>query len=274
LAGRENWGTSCLSPGFLTNGIQDGDDLLLPMSGGKAAGPSGTGIARWRRAGGSWRPVSFVPVSGADGSGEPSLVRDLDGALLFCARGSRDARYWEASESETPDNDIRVWRSRDGGQSWRKVLHVRGAVSSAPITLNRAADGTPYVAANLYEVFLHPMDRIKVPVDSRGRVWAGGRARNTLCLWPLDPDRTGLETPIVARDCRRDFGPPPGGTAWRIDHPSSATVQLADGEWHNVLGARVLEYGELTHVLPPTPRTGAYLEEVVSAGPAAPPWRF
>jgi hypothetical protein len=36
----------------------------------------------------------------------------------------------------------------------------------------------------------------------------------------------------------------------------------------------VLEYGELTHELAPTARTGAYLEEVVSTGPAIPIWRF
>jgi hypothetical protein len=79
---------------------------------------------------------------------------------------------------------------------------------------------------------------------------------------------------MVARDCRREFGPPPGNTAWRVDHPAAMTVHLADGRWHNVLAARVLEYGELTHVLPPTPRTGAYVEEVLSSGNAVPIWRF
>ena len=263
-----------IGDGGLTNAIPDGDDLLLAMSGGKEAGRSGSGVMRWQRRGELWKPASFVPVTGADSSGEASLVRDVDGALLFCARGSRDPRHWEASESETPDNDIRVWRSGDGGQTWKKIIHVRGAVSSAPITLNQAADGTPYIAANLYEVFLHPMDRMKIPTDSRGRVLAGGRARNTLCLWPLSQNRASLGTPLIARDCLREFGAPPGNTAWRIDHPSAMTVHLADGEWHNVLGVRVLEYGELTHALAPTPRTGAYLEEVVSTGPAIPIWRF
>ena len=49
------------------------------------------------------------------------------------------------------------------------------------------------------------------------------------------------------RDCRGEWGPPPGGSTWRIDHPSGTTVKLADGQWHHILGARVVEYAELMH---------------------------
>lgn len=250
--------------GGMTNSIPDGEEFLVGMTGGKPDAGPGAGMMRWRREGEDWRPVSFVPVTGEDHSCEPSVVRDVDGTLLFCARGGR----------EPDDNDIRVWRSEDDGGTWTKAMHVRGVVSSAPISLNQAADGTPYVAANLYEVFLHPMGIVKVRRDSDGRAIGGGWTRKTLCIWPLDEDRTGLETPIVARDCRGEWGPPPGGSTWRIDHPSSMTVQLADGKWHNLLGIRVLEYGELTHMMGPTPQTGAYLEEVISAGQAIPVWGF
>ena len=52
------------------------------------------------------------------------------------------------------------------------------------------------------------------------------------------------------------------------------TLRLADGKWHNVLGMRILEYGELTFAMPPTPKSGAYLEEVISSGEAIPIWNF
>ena len=132
--------------GALTNAIADGDDLLLAMSAGRRDDEALSGVMRWRRdPARGWQPVDFLRVEGADGSGEPSLVRDRDGSLLFSARGGRDVMH-----------DIRVWRSRDGGRAWAETVHVVGIVGSTPITLNRAADGTPYVAANVYEVPLVP----------------------------------------------------------------------------------------------------------------------
>ncbi len=265
-----------IQDGSLTNAIPDGNDLLVGMTGGKIEGsrlkqanPSvanlaGAGVMRWRNEGKAWKPVSFVPVTGTDGSFEPSLIRDADGALLFSARGSREPDF----------NDIRVWRSQDNGATWSKVIHVRGVISSSTISLNQAADGTPYVVANLYEVFMSPLDRIKLPKDSEGRTRLGGATRNTLCLWPLNAARNALEPPLIGRDLAAEFGPPPGGSAWRVDHPSGMTLRLADGTWHHLLGMRILEYGELTYVMPPTPQTGSYLEELISAGDPIPIWKF
>jgi len=271
-----------MNQGSMDNAIPDGDEFLLAIVGRRPGdGSIGTGVSRWRRTGDDWRPVSYTPVTGPDGSGEPSLVRDIDNSLLFCTRGTRNPLLFDVAGSTHPDYDVRVWRSDVAEGEWRKVIHVRGCVSSSTITLNRAADGTPYVAANLYEVFLHPADRITVSatfndvsLDPEGRVRGGGWMRETLVIWPLNEARTGLETPIVARGCRGDFGPPPGGTTWRVDHPSGATVRLADAQWHHVLATRILEYGELTEMANPTPQTGTHLEEVVSAGPAIPTWRF
>lgn len=247
--------------GAMTNGIPDGDDLLVTMAGGRAEGrhsdampgmvtrPNelggvvrGTGVMRWRYGSHAWRPADFLPVSSDDHSFEPSLIRDVDGSLLFSTRGSRDSDR----------SDIRVLRSKDGGVGWRKIIHVPDVVSGTPKTINRAADGTPYIAANLL-----------------------GWHRDMLCLWPLNGERTGLQTPIVARFGHLEFGPAPSGLVWEIDHPSAMTVRLSDGEWHNVLGYRILDRAEKTDPSAgPTPHTGSYLAEVVSAGPAIPIWNF
>ena len=247
----------------LTNAIPDGDDFLVGMSAAKTGAAGGAGVMRFRRSGGRWWAAEFHPITGADGSSEASVIRDQDGALLFSARASREPEY----------HDIRVWRSTDT-RAWTKVIHVRGAISSGPITLNQAADGTPYIGANLYQVpFERLAGRFRVPRDRQGRVRGGGWTRRVLCLWPLSDERKALEPAITARDCDAEFGPPPGGSMWRVDHPSGAVVQLADGAWHNVLGYRIHEDVESRSTEPP-PQTGAYLEEVRSAGPPAAAWKF
>ncbi|MFN0171112.1 MAG: hypothetical protein ACKV22_32245, partial [Bryobacteraceae bacterium] len=101
-----------------------------------------------------------------------------------------------------------------------------------------------------------------------------GWQREKLSLWPLNPERNGLEVPIIARDTVAEFGLPPHGSTWTVDHPSAATVRLADGKWHNVLGYRSMERGEMVKALKPTRYTGTFLEEVYSAGPARAAWRF
>jgi hypothetical protein len=53
------------------------------------------------------------------------------------------------------------------------------------------------------------------------------------------------------------------------------TVQLADGAWHNVLGYRLGTRGEMTNYgSDPAQQTGAYIQEVISAGRAIPTWNF
>jgi hypothetical protein len=261
-----------ISNGGLTNAIADGADLLVGMHASKVDGagnpepeaPRGSGVLRWQRTNRLWRPVSFVPVTGTDESTEPSLIRDTNGDLLFSARGKGGTR----------PHAIRVWRSRDGGETWKKIIHVVGVISSCPITLNQAADGTPYIASNMYLVPLDPIPkRFRIPADAEGRVRGGGWTRQKLYLWPLSDDRAGLEAPILGRHCKAEFGPAPSGSMWRADHPSSTTVQLGDGNWHNVMGYRIHDDVE-SHELPSPPQTGAYLEEVISAGEPIPTWKF
>ncbi|MBI2300071.1 MAG: hypothetical protein HYU66_14200 [Armatimonadetes bacterium] len=220
--GREGW---VLTVPGLSMAIPDGEELLFPCS-AKSPPRTLTGVSRWRRVAGEWQPVSFVPVTGGT---EPSLVREGDGALLFLARG-----YGESAE------EIRVWRSTDG-QAWTSVLQAEHARAEAPVVLNQAADGTPYVSGNLL-----------------------GRGRSVLCLWPLNAARTALGPPVVARDCAAELGPPPERASWFADHPTAATVGLADGRLHHLLCYRVMAFrldntGEAV-----TEHTGCCVEELVT----------
>jgi hypothetical protein len=256
----------------MRNAIADGDDLLLGLSGNEIrAGIQpesyglGCGVARWRRGASGWRPVGFVQATDNAGWFEPSLIRDLDGSLLMSARGAPQT---------AAINTVSVWRSTDGGAAWKQIIDLPGAISQAPVSLNQAADGTPYIASNPYEILSTPRAPVfPLPRDASGRARLGGWLRENLYLWPLTPDRTGLEPPLRVRACRTEFGAPPGGSTWNIDHPTGMTLQLGDGAWHHVLSQRILEYAELRG-FGPTPQTGLYMEEVVSAGEPIPVWQF
>jgi hypothetical protein len=246
----------------LTPAVTDGADLLFPMltTAGDAATwrsePMSCGVSRWQYRAGAWHPVSYVAVHRSREAAsprivhgepmtllsmEPSLIRDLDGSLLFTARGTGD---------EFEDHVIRVWRSTDAAESWQLIIEIPQARGQAPITINQAADGSPYLVGTAY-----------------------GHERGWLRLWPLNAERTGLEDGITVRDGERQFGRTPSGKPWYIDHASGGRLRLADGRWHGILTYRVMDTGEFS-LGPPSPQTGLYVEEVTSAGPEAPAWRF
>ncbi len=233
----------------LTYAIPDGRDLLLSVT-GKVGDELVDGISRWRVGKDGWRPVSFVPVTGSRPDdkgrwicgGEPSLVRDRDGSLLFSARSAEEANF-----------DMAVWRSTDTGQTWKQIIYRKNCRARSPISINRAADGTPYIAANL-------------PSNCR--------TREVLGLWPLNEDRTDLEEVLIARDCRAEFGFAPSGSWWRVDHPRSAVLQLADGGWHDILIYQIADNLEIEGDADMAPQTGHYVEEVFSRGEANPAWNF
>ncbi len=249
-----------ISPG-IKNAIPDGDDMLMAVTANDGGGQL-TGVARWARAGDTWQPVDFSPVTPrGQGWAEPSLIRDTDGALLFSARGSggdrlSEVRVWRRQGDgpqwhlvvSTPD--VRVWQKKAEGPEWGLALSVPGGHNPGPISIGRAADGTPWIGAN-----------------------QPGSGRQTLCIWPLNAERIDLEEPLVARAARDEFGPAPDSGAWMVDHPSGAVVRLADGRWHGVVAYRVL--GNAEHKgAGPAAQSGCYVEEVRSSGPAVPPWRF
>jgi len=258
-APRSEW--AIFAPG-MRMAIPDGDDLLFAAQAvrGEVSSyhcePQAAGISRWRRRGGIWQPESFVPVAfnrpadkpvivqGREMSlavAEGTLIRDTDGALLFAVR---------SAYSEYENHVIRVWRSADGGNHWQQVIEVARIRGQAPVTLNQAVDGTPYLVGNRL-----------------------GHERDWLVIWPLNADRTGLEGPISVRNALEEFGPPPSGKVWFMDHANASVVRLGDGGWRNLLSYRIMDRGEHAGK-PPASQTGCYVEEVVSTGPAVAPWRF
>jgi len=237
----------------LKQAVPDGDDLLNPIyttagdnPGTWLSDPMSSGVARWRRINGKWQPTTYVPVvQGAPGSGneswmEPSLVRDLDGSLLFTARAVYD---------DVAHRMIRIWRSSDNGETWEVTIEKHDVRGQAPVTINQAVDGTPYVVCNKM-----------------------GHERDWLVIYPLNDERNNLLPAIDVRNAVEDFGPSTG-PCWFMDHPNGETLRLGDGEWHHILSYRNMDRGEHAGA-PPAPSTGHYLEEVFSDGPAIPVWNF
>ena len=241
----------------LRNAIPDGTDLLTAIStqpseddGGELTTRGQSGLARWRRGpAGRWSVVDYRPVPGAEGACEPTLVRDVDGSLLLSTRGT-----WDTGNNQS----LMVWGSFDGGDTWEKLIHERGIRNSAPVSLNRSADGTPYLAANPHYL---PSGCVV-------------QHREVLALWPLAPDRRSLLDPIVVRDGSADFGLGPRSHGWWVDHPSGYTVRLADGELRHLLVYRVLGNHEAIYNARPAPQTGCYVEEVYSVNKPLPIWKF
>jgi len=279
--GESGW--SIISHG-LTSAIPDGDDLLLTVLARKGDVPA-CGVARWSRQDGFWRPISFQSVVGEESVTsqanyaencqwmEPSLIRDIDGSLLFSARGQDSGRSRENVEL---GKLIRIWRSTDGGSRWDVVVDGPGVRQFAPVTINQAPDGTPYVVSTPFDlafVFKMSLDADVATVRKRGR------GREILSVWPLNEERTGLLSPMIIRDAEAEFGKRPSHPewydGWMVDHASASTVRLADGAWHNVLVYRCL-HSALYHSLGryPASQTGCYLEEVMSQGEARGMWNF
>lgn len=252
------WKIHCPS---LRMGIPDGDDLLFAVAATTNdtsrwfSDPHASGVSRWRRVDGRWQPVAFTPIVSSRMPKkpqvvygqkmsvqpvEPTLVRDIDGSLLFTARFAYE---------EFDEHALRVWRSVDG-KEWKLIIVRPDMKGQAPVTINRATDGTPYIVSN-------PL----------------GRERDKLVLWPLDQQRAGFEEPVTARDALQQFGPPPSGLVWFMDHANAGVVRLADGHWHNLLVYRIMDRGEHSG-RPPATQSGLYVEEVLSSGPEVPAWNF
>ncbi len=237
-AGISHSGTS------FTAAVPDGQDLLFGMQ--DLAGTSG--VARWRKGKEGSLPVEFLPVSGAEHSIEPSLIKDVDGSYLFCARG----------ESVESIHAIRVWRSVDC-RNWERIIDKSWMIGRGPVTVNKAADGTPYLAANPF---------------LRGQEPFAYCERGILQIWPLVTSREDLEDPIVVCDGNEQFGGSPSGRGWYIDHPNGQTVRLGNGRWCHILVYRVADRGEVTDGTDPVEATGCHVAEITSRGKTRAPWVF
>lgn len=243
----------------LRNAIPDGDDLLFGMQGRKAGAddePLGSGLTRWQYGEQGWRPVSFVPVTQGIRAFEPTVIRDTDGSLLYCVRP-----LWGEEQIRS---DVMVWRSADNGATWEQVIHTPGVRCGVPVTINQAADLTPFIAGSLYTgpLAVNPPWKMQP-----------GLNREILCLWPLNEERTATGTPLFAACPRFEFGPAPKETTWFADHPVCQTVQLKDG-CHALLAYRLGSGAEGYLGEDPRPESGCHINEVLSDGEPVAPWRF
>ena len=231
---------------------------------------------RWARSQKIWRPVAYDPVATTEDPVpmgpnpmercpwmEPTLARDSDRRLLFSARGA-DAFSKPGAKAPELGYTLRVWRSARVGE-WKPILDEPKARLNSPVSINVAADGTAYLVSN-------PYDPTFIPETQKT-----GRGREKLVVWPLTGDRTGIEPPLLIRDCLAEFGKPPSGAEdekWMADHPNGLTVRLKDG-WHHILSYRICHSPRYrASGMPPSPHSGSYIEEVRSRGPVEPVWQF
>jgi hypothetical protein len=240
--------------GGLHPAIPDGSDLLMAVEAQKD-GVGRTGVCRFRFEAEQWQPVAFTPVAGG---GEPSLARRTDGSLVFLTRPSEEMGVHAI-------RSIMLWASTDSGVTWKEILGVPNVRPSTPVSVNATPDGTVFVLANVPGM-TNPERTVLW--------WHLDRAR--LALWQLAEGAPELKPPQVIRDCQEEFGAPPAGFMWYVDHPVSATVRLGDGRWHGLVVYRLMAFsiqgdpvGELL-----TPQTGCYVEETPHSEPATTPWRF
>lgn len=215
----------------LSPAIPDGNDLLFPVSCSNFSYSGVSGIARFVYGQGGWQPTAFIPVTPLGESWfEPSLIRDNDGSLLFTAR----------NDSTAP---LALWLSADG-DAWNQLFRIDYARAYAPVLLNRAVDGTPFLVTST----------------------AAAGSRNILEMVPINSDRSGVEAAITVRNAPVEFGPAaPTDPAWHVDHGTGNVVRLADGNWHSIVTYRVDAHIEHFGGSA-TPYTGHYVEEVSSAG--------
>ena len=244
----------------LVPAIPDGDDLLLGV---RDAQSQDSGVSRWVRSQGRWRMVDYAPVT-REGGGrlhrtlEASVIRAPNGSLLFTPRQSGTA---------PTKHDFRVWRSVDGGHTWAEVLRREARHEQSPVTLNQAADGRPYLAANVY------------PLNGEGDAGEqtperGPYSRARLAIWPLSHDFTDVLPPQMVFDAAA-LPSRPSDLSWWVDHPTGATIRLADGQWRHILAFRVISEAEVRgHASSAPPESGLHIREIETGGAPRPPWRF
>ena len=248
-------GWSVFSPG-LQPAIPDGDDLLLALTASSKKGGQQTGVCRFRFLEGQWRPVFFTPVIGEDETGiarsacEPSLARRADGSFIFTAR-----TFGKNSASES----IELWAAKEADGPWAQHLRADNERCQAPVSVHATTDGKIFILSNPPGI-----------TSLDGKVKWADRKRVQLALWQLAEGKAGFNPPRprLVRDGPQEFGRF-DGHRWVIDHPVSAVVQLGDRLWHCVVAYRVI-----TSPAAKTPHHGCYVEEVITAQPATPPWRF
>lgn len=246
-----------LFPGWLVQNVArnaaviDGTDLAWPVAG--IANPDGSldrfetrgsvAFSRWAFRGGSWG-ISSMDAVDADFRGyEPSLIRDAHGRLAMTARIDGSPDSWDKFS-------IPVWHSTDGGQRWEKAFAAERHRANAPLVIGSTSSGRGFIAGNL---MVGGMNQRSL-----------GYSRELLALWMIRPDDSGLESSKLLRCGQMDFGEAPTLHGWKLDHPSSAVVEDADGRRVAVLSYRVQASDEnRLKEVGPTLFSGVHVEQIL-----------
>lgn len=259
-----------LGGGMMSTAIADGNDLLLPLSGGYGR-IDGCGLVRFRRNNGNWQATEYMPVihdrehfytiSGTVGNYiEPSVLREIDGSILFTMREVGAEPF---AKGTLDAERLRVFRSADGGKSWETVVDQPHFHTLTPLSIVRAADGTPCIIANAPALRNYKNESVNSIV-----------LREKMLLHELAPDRKSLMKPLTVCDAVGEYPEPFFNSWWRIDHPIGLPVRMKDGLWHGLLVYRVLEHAECDDDAPMTPLTGCYVQELNTPAENAPLWKF
>lgn len=267
-------------PGYFLGGghmggfVTDGADMLVPFSGSKVNPDGkmyGCGFARFKYINNEWHAVEYTPVAEdltqfhgiSDFFGnyvEPSMVRAKDGSLVFTCREVGDKPFAPGPQDA---ERLKVWRSENNGKTWKQIIEIPHFHPLVPLSINRCGNGELYITTNGY-----------CTENSKGEKVGSIVLRETVYIWPLKEDFSGLYDQISVRDGNRDFGTPTWGSYWRLDHPQGETVRLKDGKLHSILAYRVLEHDECDSDAKLTPYTGCYLDEIITVGEDLPVWNF
>ncbi|MBF0244448.1 MAG: exo-alpha-sialidase [Planctomycetes bacterium] len=228
--------------------IPSGEDLLFGVAGGRQS--TGVALSRWSYGTRGWAPVSLSSIDGEEGSYEPSLVRCRDGSIVAT---SRNARKISGKGVLSVDHRVCIYKSKDEGRSWCRIGDKEHLRSSTPLCLNQLADGSCFVAAN--------PERYHSVMESH-KTFDSGEMREALVLYPLDEETGKPGEALMAMDCNERFGPSPGASMWRVDHPFGACVRLADGAVHSLLCMRICERLEVEWDAPATPQSACWIGKV------------
>jgi hypothetical protein len=214
-----------------------------------------SGLLEWQFDGRKWCVKSFIPITDGGTWFEPSVIQDVKGRWIACARGIGNSGGFPGARGTLNPHaeDVVLWSAPGPRGPWMRVLTHGPVRSQTPLTVARVPGGVAVLGSPRHEPKTY----------SNGFVEPSIWMRQQLVAWPIDPDNNWqVGPPVTLFDCDQAMGKNPGRWDWRADHPFVATVTLADGRTHTLLVWRTCDCEEVDGKLPPTPWSGLWVGEL------------